>query len=93
MEDVSGGEGDDPEPGDEAADGDDPFAGGAVVGGEGSSLMRSENLPTEADDHEQDAEGESEPCHGLLMYRIRCTTGKREIRADLAGNPEGCVRA
>jgi len=63
MEDVSGGEGDDPETDDQAADGDDPFTGGAVLGAEGGGLMGAEELATEANDHEQDAESEGEPSH------------------------------
>lgn len=91
MEDVSGGEGNDPEADHQAADRDDPLTGGAVVGAQGSSLMCAEKLPTEADDHEQNAECESEPCHGLPMYRIRCTTGKREIEDGL-GRESGEAR-
>lgn len=82
MEDVSGGESNDPEADDDTADGDDPFTGGAVVSAEGSGLMRAEELATEADDHEQNAESESEPCHGHLIYRIGCTTGKRKIEGN-----------
>lgn len=92
MEDVSGGESNDPEADDHAAYGDDPFAGGAVMDAEGRGFMGAEYLATEADDHEQNAESESEPCHGNLIYRIRCTTGKRENRADRGGNQRICVR-
>lgn len=82
MEDVSGGVGDDPKADDQAADGDDPFAGGAVMGAERSGFLKAKNLPAKADEHEEDAEDESEPCHALPMYRIGCTGGKRKIRTD-----------
>ena len=93
MEDVSGGKGDDPEADDEAADRDDPLAGGAVMDAKTGGFVRAENLATEADDHEQNAESESEPCHGNLIYRIRCTTGKSEIRTDWVWNQEIRVSA
>ena len=85
VEDVSGGEGDDPESDDNAADGDDPVAGGAVVGAEGGGLADAEHLSAKADGHEQSAESEGEPCHGLHLYRIGCGVEKRKIRADLVG--------
>lgn len=93
MEDVRGGERNDPEADDQAANGDDPFAGRAVMDAKTSGFVRAENLATEADDHEQNAESESEPCHGNLIYRIRCTTGKSEIRTDWVWNHEIPVSA
>ena len=92
MEDVSGGEGDDPESDDNAADGDDPVTGGAVVGSELGGLADAEHLSAEADGHEERAESEGEPCHGLPMYRIGCAVVKRKIRAVLVGYQEGRVR-
>lgn len=92
MQDVSGGEGDDPESDDNAADGDDPVTGGAVVGSEVGRLADAEHLSAKADGHEQSAESEGEPCHGLPMYRIRCGIGKREIRAILVGTQGRRVR-
>ena len=89
MEDVSGRVSDDPETDDQAADGDDPFTGRAVVDGERSGFVKAKNLSTKADDHEKDAESESEPCHEHLIYRIGCTDGKREIWADWPGIRKG----
>lgn len=91
MEDVRGGEGDDPEADDQAADGDDPFTGGAVMDAEGRGFMGAEELPPEADDHEQNAESKGEPCHTLLMYRMTCRVGKRQMRTDWVGNREICI--
>jgi hypothetical protein len=85
MEDVSGGESNDPEADDQAADGDDPFAGGAVMDAEGRGFASAEELPTKSDDHEQNADSEGEPCHTLLMYRMTCRVGKSEIRTDWSG--------
>ena len=87
MEDVSGGEGDDPESDDNAADGDDPVTGGAVVGSELGGLADAEHLSAETDGHEERAESEGEPCHGLPMYRIGCAVVKRKIRVNLVGYP------
>lgn len=64
MQDVSGGESDDPESDNNAADRDDPVTGGAVVGSEGRGLADAEHLSAKADGHEQSAESEGEPCHG-----------------------------
>ena len=89
MEDVSGGEGDDPEADDDAANRDDPLAGRAVMDAERGGFVGAEKLATEADDHEQNAEGECEPCHGNLIYRIGCTTGKRKIEAGWDGIRDG----
>lgn len=52
MKEVGGGEGDDPEAGDQAADGKDPSACGAVVGGEGGCFTDAEKLASEADGHQ-----------------------------------------
>ncbi len=64
MEEVGSGEGDDPETDDQAADGDDPAAGGAVVGGKGGRLADAEDLAADANHHEESAEDEGEPSHG-----------------------------
>ena len=64
MEDVGSREGDDPETDDQAADCDDPFASGAVVGSEGGGFADSEDLATDANDHQKRAENEGEPSHG-----------------------------
>jgi hypothetical protein len=85
VQDVSCGEGNDPKADDQAADGDDPLAGRAVMDAEGRGFVRAEKLATEADDHEQNAESEGEPCHRLLMYRMACRVGKREMRTDRSG--------
>jgi len=70
MEEVRGGEGDDPEPDDEGADRENPFADRAVVGSEAGGFTDAEGLAGEADDHENDAEDEGEPNHGYPLYLI-----------------------
>jgi len=67
MEVVGGGKGDDPESGDEGAYGEDPFADGAVVGGEGGGFAGAEDLATESNGHQQSAENEGEPGHGVTF--------------------------
>jgi len=64
MEEVGSGEGDDPETDDQAADGDDPAAGGPVVGGEGGGFADAVDLAADANHHEKSAENEGEPSHG-----------------------------
>lgn len=68
MEDVGSGKGNDPETDDQAADSDDPFAGGTVVGGEGGGFVDAEDLAAEANHHQEGAENEGEPCHGKPFY-------------------------
>jgi len=81
VEVVSSGEGDDPEAGDEGADGEDPFADGTVVVGEAGGFANAVDLAQEADGHEEDADGESEPGHGhgICFYLIWSRCGKREV--------------
>lgn len=64
MEVVGGGERDDPEAEDERADGENPFADRAVVVGEPGRFADAKDLAGQANDHEEDADGESDPCHG-----------------------------
>jgi hypothetical protein len=64
MEDVSSREGDDPKADDEAANGDDPLAGGAIMGGEGGGFADAEDLSADANHHQKGAENEGEPSHG-----------------------------
>lgn len=81
MEVVGGGEGDDPEAGDEGSDGEDPLADGAVVGSEAGGFADAVDLAEEADGHEEDADGEGEPghSHGICFYLIEGRCGKREL--------------
>ena len=64
MEEVGGGDGDDPEADDERADGEDPVAGAAVLRGKAGGFASAKNLAADADGHEESAEDESDPCHG-----------------------------
>ena len=64
MEDVGGGKGDDPETDDQTADGDDPAAQMAVIGGETGGLAGGKDLTTDTNGDEESAENEREPCHG-----------------------------
>jgi hypothetical protein len=61
---MGGGKGDDPEADDEGTDGEDPFADGAVVVGEARGFADPKDLAGQANDHEEDADGESDPGHG-----------------------------
>ena len=67
MEEMSGGDRDDPEADDERADGEDPAAHGPVVGSKGGRLAGAENLAADADGHEESAEDEGGPSHGLTF--------------------------
>jgi hypothetical protein len=73
MEVLRGGEGDDPKARDKRPDGEDPFADGAVVNGEGGALADAEDLAAKTDGHEDDANREGEPGQGhwdtFLPYR------------------------
>ena len=81
LEVVGGGKGDDPEANDEGADGEDPLADGTVVGSEASGFADAEGLAGESDEHEEDADGEGDPCHGhgIPFYPNRYRCGKREM--------------
>jgi hypothetical protein len=82
MEVVSGVERNNPEADDERPNGKDPFANGAIVMGEGRGLANAENLPAEADGHENDTDREGEPSqgHGTPFYPIQGRCGKRKVR-------------
>jgi hypothetical protein len=67
MEEMSGGEGNDPEADDEGADGEDPATRGTVVGSQSGGLAGAENLAADADGHEESAEDEGGPSHGLTF--------------------------
>lgn len=81
MEVVGGGEGDDPEADDEGADCEDPFADRAVVLGEARSFADAKDLTSQANDHEEDADGESDPGHGhgIPFYLNGHRCGKRGV--------------
>lgn len=64
---MGGGEGDNPEADDKGADGEDPAAHGPVVGSKGGRLAGAENLAADADGHEESAEDEGGPSHGLTF--------------------------
>jgi hypothetical protein len=83
MEEASSREGDNPEGHDERPNGEDPFANGPVVMGEGGGLADAEDLAAKADGHEDDANREGEPSqgHGLPFYPNPDRCGKREVRA------------
>lgn len=90
VQDVSGRISHDPQPDDQAADGNDPFAGRVIFSAEPGSFAKAERLSAEANDHEQSAEDKCEPCHDLDLYRIRSTTGKgQNVPYSKAGNWEG----
>lgn len=69
VQDVSGRVGHDPQADDQAADGNDPFAGRMVFSAKSGGLAQAERLPAQANDHEQSAENECEPCHDLERLR------------------------
>jgi hypothetical protein len=69
VKEVGGGESDDPESDDEGADGEDPFADRAIGGGEGGRFAGAEDLAADADSHEENAENEGDPDHGLTFVR------------------------
>jgi len=60
-------EGDDPETDDQGADGEDPVADVAVLGGKSGGFTGAENLAADADGHEENAENEGDPSHGLTF--------------------------
>lgn len=64
MEDVGSGEGDYPQTDDEAPDRNDVLAGRTVMEGEAGTFVGAKNLTADANDHEQNADSEGEPCHG-----------------------------
>ena len=88
MEEVSGGECDGPEADDQAADGEDYVAGMAVLRSERGGFAGTENLAADADGHEESAENESGPRHGLPFYLIQGGCWKRQQRGQW-GTVEG----
>lgn len=67
VEELSGRESDDPKPGDQGANGKDPFADGAVVGGQGGGFAGAEDLTTQTNGHQQGGENEGEPGHSVTF--------------------------
>ena len=67
TEEVSGREGNDPKTDDERADGEDPVARVAILGGEGGGFTNAEDLAADANGHEESAEDEGGPSHGLTF--------------------------
>ncbi len=67
MEEAGGGEGDNPKADDERADGEDPVARVAIGGCESGRLAGAEDLAADADGHEENAEDEGGPDHGLTF--------------------------
>jgi hypothetical protein len=66
---VSCGKRDGPEADDKTTDGKDPVAGMAVLGSESRGFAGAENLAADADGHEEGAEDEGGPSHGLTFLR------------------------
>jgi hypothetical protein len=64
MEDMGGGEGDDPEPDNEGSDRDDPSARRPIMGSEAGGFANAENLAADANGHQENAEDEGDPDHG-----------------------------
>lgn len=64
MEDMGGGEGDDPETDDQAADGENPAADVAVVGAETGGFAGGKDLTADTDGDKESAEKKGEPRHG-----------------------------
>lgn len=67
TEEVSGGEGNDPETDDQRADSEDPVARVAILGGERGGFTNAEDLAANANGHEESAEDEGGPSHGLTF--------------------------
>ncbi len=67
MKEAGGGEGNNPKADDEGADGEDPVARVAIGGCESGGFMGAENLAADADGHEENAEDEGGPDHGLTF--------------------------
>lgn len=83
MQVMSGGDRDDPEADDEGADGEDPAAHGTVVGSKGRGLASAENLAADADGHQESAEDEGGPGHGLnlcTLLIVDAGRGRRQVR-------------
>lgn len=78
MEEMGGGEGDDPKADDQGADGEDPAASGAIMGGEACGFTDTEDLSADTNGHEKGAEDEREPGHGVPLYPIWSGCGKRQ---------------
>lgn len=67
MKEVRGREGNHPEADDDRADRKDPVAGVAILGGEGGGFTNAEDLASEANGHQENAEDEGGPSHGLTF--------------------------
>lgn len=78
MEEVSSGEGDNPENNHKRPDGKDPFAHWPVVMGEGGGLADAEDLSAKANGHEDDADSEGEPgqSHGISFTPTSIDAGR-----------------
>lgn len=78
VQDVRRREGNNPQSDDQRADGEDPLAGGAIMGGEARRLADTEDLPADSDGHQKGTENEREPSHGVPLYPIQDGCGKRQ---------------
>jgi hypothetical protein len=67
MKEAGSGKGNGPEADNKGADGEDPVADAAVAGGKGGGFAGAENLAADADGHEESAEDEGGPGHGLTF--------------------------
>jgi hypothetical protein len=83
MEVLGGRESDDPESDDQGADGEDPFADGAVVMGKSGRFTDAEDLAAETDGHKDDSDGESEPGETHMAYL--CTLAEIDAERGKCG--------
>lgn len=80
MEDMRGRERHDPQADDQGADGQNPLAGRTIMGGKPGGFVDTKDLAADADGHQNCAENEREPSHGVPLYPIWSGCGKRELR-------------
>lgn len=67
MEITGSGQSNDPQANHQGANGEDPVARMAILGGEGRGFAGAEDLAANADGHEQCAEDEGNPSHGFIV--------------------------
>ena len=67
MEEMGGGEGNNPKADNQRTDGEDPATRRTVVGSQSGRFASAENLAADTDGHEESAEDEGGPSHGLTF--------------------------
>lgn len=82
VNEMRGGKGDNPEAHHEAADGENPSPGGAILDRQRGGLARAKNLTANANAHQQSTENKGEPRHGLPFYPILHGCGKSQPRSS-----------